>query len=75
MIGSRLFLLVLMVLFASFKMIKVQASVADIGGVSEVFGYAQINEKKSPLTADLKLFYAVQRSSRDHQWSDGDYLS
>ena len=53
MIGLRLFLLVVMVLFASFKMIKVQASVAEIGGVSEVSGNAQIKREQSPFTADV----------------------
>ena len=58
MIGSRLFLLVVVVLFVSFKMIKAQASVADIGGVSEVSGNAQIRREESPFTADLK--FSVQ---------------
>ena len=51
----KLYLLVVMVVCASFKTTKAQASVADIGGVSEVFGYAQIKRNESPLNADLKL--------------------
>ena len=58
MIGSRLFLLALLVLFVSFKTIKAQASVAEIGGVSEVSGNAQIRREESPFTADLK--FSVQ---------------
>jgi len=42
-------------LFASFKTTKVQASVVDIGGVSEVSGYAQVKRDSEPLNADLKL--------------------
>jgi len=42
-----------MVLFVLFKMTKVQASVADIGGVSEVSGYAQIKRGALDNTADL----------------------
>ena len=44
-----------MALFASFKTTKVQASVVDIGGVSEVSGYAQVKRDSEPLNADLKL--------------------
>ena len=47
-----------MVLFVSFKTTKAQASVADIGGVSEVSGNAQIRREESPFTADLK--FSVQ---------------
>jgi len=53
MTGSRLPLLVLLVLFVSFKTIKAQASAADIGGVSEVSGYAQIKRGTSANNADL----------------------
>jgi len=45
--------LVLLVLFVSFKTIKAQASAADIGGVSEVSGYAQIKRGTSANNADL----------------------
>jgi hypothetical protein len=55
MTGLKLYLLVLTVLFASFKTTKVVAQAVDIGGVSEVSGYAQIKRNKSPLSADLKL--------------------
>jgi hypothetical protein len=51
-------MLVLAVLFASFKTTKVVAQAVDIGGVSEVSGYAQIKRNKSPLSADLK--FSVQ---------------
>ena len=50
--------MVLAVLFASFKTTKVVAQAVDIGGVSEVSGYAQIKRNKSPLSADLK--FSVQ---------------
>ena len=43
-----------MVLFVSFKMTKAQASVAEIGGVSEVSGNAQIRREESPFDANLK---------------------
>lgn len=55
MIGLKYFLLVLVALFASFKTTKVQALVVDIGGVSEVSGYAQVKRDSEPLNADLKL--------------------
>jgi hypothetical protein len=58
MTGSKLLMLVLAVLFASFKTTKVVAQAVDIGGVSEVSGYAQIKRNKSPLSADLK--FSVQ---------------
>jgi len=45
--------LVLLVLCVSFKTIKAQASAADIGGVSEVSGYAQIKRGTSANNADL----------------------
>ena len=47
-----------MVLFVLFKTTKAQASVAEIGGVSEVSGNAQIRREASPFTADLK--FSVQ---------------
>ena len=43
-----------MVLCVSFKTIRVQASVAEIGGVSEVSGNAQIRREESPFDANLK---------------------
>jgi len=46
-----------MVLFVSFKTTKVQAQVVDIGGISELNGYAQIVRDK-PYDADLK--FAIQ---------------
>ena len=46
----------------SFKTIKVQASLAEIGGVSEVSGYAQIKREQAPLVADLK--FAVQTNDQ-----------
>ena len=58
MIGSRSLLLVLLVLFASFKTTKALPLPADIGGVSEVSGNAQIRREESPFTADLK--FSVQ---------------
>ena len=45
--------MVLTVLFASFKTIRVQAQAVDIGGVSEVSGYAHIKRAKS-LTSSWK---------------------
>tara|TARA_R110001583_G_scaffold47084_1_gene147468 strand:+ start:6467 stop:7552 length:1086 start_codon:yes stop_codon:yes gene_type:complete len=50
--------LALLVFFVSFKTIKAQASAVEIGGVSEVSGYAQIKREQSPFTADLK--FSVQ---------------
>jgi hypothetical protein len=58
MIGSKSLLLVLLVLFASFKTTKALPLPADIGGVSEVSGYAQIRREESPFIADLK--FSVQ---------------
>jgi hypothetical protein len=58
MIGSKSLLLVLLVLFASFKTTKALPFPADIGGVSEVSGYAQIRREESPFIADLK--FSVQ---------------
>jgi hypothetical protein len=48
-------MLVLAVLFASSKTIKVEAQAVDIGDISEVSGYAQIKRDREPLDADLKL--------------------
>jgi len=53
MIGSRSLLLVLLVLFASFKTTKALPLPADIGGVSEVSGYAQIKRGSDESNADL----------------------
>ena len=53
MIGSRSFLLVLLVLFALFKTTKALPLPADIGGVSEVFGTAQIRRGKEQNNADI----------------------
>ena len=53
MIGSRSLLLVLLVLFASFKTTKALPLPADIGGVSEVSGYAQIKRGSAENDADL----------------------
>ena len=63
MTGLKLYLLVLMVLFASFKTIRVQASAVDIGGVSEVTGYAQIKRlgsSSSSLNYDADLDFSIQ---------------
>ena len=57
MTGSRLFLTVITVLFASFKTTKVQAQAVDIGDISELRGNAQIVRDK-PYQADLK--FAIQ---------------
>jgi hypothetical protein len=62
MIGSRLFLLALTVCCVSFKMTKVQASAVDIGGVSEVSGYAQI--KRGPLDSDADLAFSIQSNDQ-----------
>ena len=62
MIGSRLFLLALTVCCVSFKMTKVQASAADIGGVSEVSGYAQI--KRGSLDSDADLAFSIQSNDQ-----------
>jgi hypothetical protein len=51
------FLALLLLLFVSFKTTKVQASVADIGGISELNGSAQI-VRNEPLEAKLK--FAIQ---------------
>jgi len=53
MIGSRSLLLFLLVLFASFKTTKALPLPADIGGVSEVSGYAQIKRGSDESNADL----------------------
>ena len=47
MIGSRLLLLVLMVLSASIKTTKALAQVVDIGTVEQVSGYARIERDKN----------------------------
>jgi hypothetical protein len=63
MTGLKLYLLVLTVLFASFKTIKVQAQAVDIGGVSEVSGYAQIKRlgsSSSSLNYDADLDFSIQ---------------
>ena len=53
MTGLRLYLAVIVVLFASFKTTKVQAQAADIGDISELNGSAQIVRDK-PYDANLK---------------------
>jgi hypothetical protein len=53
MIGSRSLLLVLLVLFALSKTTKALPLPADIGGVSEVSGYAQIKRGSDKSNADL----------------------
>ena len=53
MTGSKLLVMVITVLFASFKTIKVQAQAVDIGDVSELNGNARIVRDK-PYVADLK---------------------
>tara|TARA_R110002095_G_scaffold156019_2_gene135479 strand:+ start:189 stop:1313 length:1125 start_codon:yes stop_codon:yes gene_type:complete len=63
MTGLKLYLLVLTVLFASFKTIRVQAQAVDIGGVSEVSGYAQIKRlgsSSSSLNYDADLDFSIQ---------------
>jgi hypothetical protein len=62
MTGLKLYLLVLTVLFASFKTIRVQASAVDIGGVSEVSGYAQI--KRGSLDSDADLAFSIQSNDQ-----------
>jgi hypothetical protein len=57
MTGLKLFLSVIVVLFASFKTTKVQAQAVDIGDISELNGTAQIVRDK-PYEADLK--FAIQ---------------
>ena len=57
MTGLKLFLSVIVVLFASFKTTKVQAQVADIGDISELNGSAQIVRDK-PYKANLE--FAIQ---------------
>ena len=54
--------MVLTVLFASFKTIRVQASAVDIGGVSEVSGYAQI--KRGSLDSDADLAFSIQSNDQ-----------
>ena len=53
MTGSRLYLSVIVVLFASIKTTKVQAQAVDIGDISELNGSAQIVRDK-PYKANLK---------------------
>jgi len=63
MTGSKLLMLVLTVLFASFKTIRVQAQAVDIGGVSEVSGYAQIKRlgsSSSSLNYDADLDFSIK---------------
>jgi len=65
MIGSNLRLLVvtLLLLSVSFKTIKVQAQAVDIGGVSEVSGYAQIKRTgatSASLQYDADLDFSVK---------------
>jgi len=62
MTGSRSLVLAVLVLFVSFKTTKVQASVADIGGVSEVSGYAQI--KRGSLDSDADLAFSIQSNDQ-----------
>lgn len=62
MTGSRLFLLVLMVSCVSFKTIRVQASVVDVGGVSEVYGNARINRGEAENKANLD--FAIQSNDK-----------
>ena len=57
MTGLKLFLSVIVVLFASFKTTKAQAQAVDIGDISELNGTAQIVRDK-PYEADLK--FAIQ---------------
>ena len=57
MTGSKLYLLAIVVLCASFKTTKAQAQAADIGDVSELNGSAQIVRDK-PYEANLK--FAIQ---------------
>jgi hypothetical protein len=57
MTGLKLYLSVIVVLFASFKTTKVQAQAVDIGDISELNGTAQIVRDK-PYEADLK--FAIQ---------------
>jgi len=51
-----------MVLCVSFKTIRVQAQAVEIGGVSEVSGYAQIKREEAPFAADLK--FSVQTNDK-----------
>ena len=53
MTGLKFYLMVIMVLFASFKMTKVQAQAVNIGDISELNGNAQILRDK-PYTANLE---------------------
>ena len=51
-----------MVLCVSFKTTKAQAQAVEIGGVSEVSGYAQIKREEAPFAADLK--FSVQTNDK-----------
>ena len=51
-----------MVLCVSFKTTKAQAQAVEIGGVSEVSGYAQIKREEAPFVADLK--FSVQTNDK-----------
>lgn len=59
--------MVLTVLFASFKTIRVQAQAVDIGGVSEVSGYAQIKRlgsSSSSLNYDADLDFSIKTNDQ-----------
>jgi len=63
MTGSKSLMLVLVVLFVLFKTIRVQAQAVDIGGVSEVSGYAQIKRlgsSSASLNYDADLDFSIQ---------------
>ena len=62
MTGLRLLLLAVLVLCVLFKMTKVQASVVNVGDVSEVYGNAQINRGKENSKADLD--FAIQSNDK-----------
>ena len=62
MTGSKLLVWVVLAHCVSFKMTKVQASAADIGGVSEVSGYAQI--KRGSLDSDADLAFSIQSNDQ-----------
>ena len=67
MTGLKLYLLVLTVLFASFKTIRVQAQAVDVGGVSEVSGYAQIKRlgsSSSSLNYDADLDFSIKTNDQ-----------
>lgn len=63
MTGSKLLVLVVLVLCVSFKTTKGQALAVDIGGVSEVSGYAQIKRvsaKSSSLNFTADVDFSIQ---------------